>query len=355
MMTAVACMCIAWSLWSCRKAFLAERRLIPRQSLFSERLVLPLIVARLVWLAMLVLSLLGHLRAVGMFSVALLVCDRHLVAPHLLHFVVLCLGSPMHLHLFFVALYLFGGLQKVNQNFGRDFLDTTFGSFLDAWCGVEHVPSVPLLAYSAAASEALFGAFLFVFPTYSIGHAFGVSLHVLILLFIAGPLGPGGFHGIVGWNLFCLSWNAQRLLGDPSDLILQFDVGSAAIGAIFFAVPLLNLLTGFGERVSFKMHSQNNAIYHFVVPRVGDYGLELKYFSRLPTGYCAVKGGPDLSATHVRLHLNLLALHEAYLMPPLSVRTAASLGRNLQRVFGAPVMVFFVPLNNKTPRVQIAL
>ncbi len=347
---AVSCLCIAWSLWSCRKAFLAERRLIPRQSLFSERVVLPLFFARLVWLAMLLLSLAGHLRAVGLLSVALLLSDRFLVAPHKFHFAVLCLGQPHHLHLFTVALYLFGGLQKLNSTFGREFLDSVFGTFLEEWFGVESVPSLSWLAYAAAASEALYGVFLFASPTVQWGHAFGVALHSLILLFIAGPLGPGGFHGIVGWNLFCLSWSAHRLLVEAPDLDLRLDAGSVAIGVCFFVVPLLNLATGFGERVSFKMHSQNNAVFHFVVPRLGEYGLEHRYFSRLANGYGEAETGTALSATHVRLHLNQVALHEAYLMPPLSVRTAASLGRHLQRVFKQPVLVFFVPQNETVPR-----
>jgi hypothetical protein len=217
------------------------------------------------------------------------------------------------------------------------------------------VPSVPWLSYAAAASEALYGVFLFVLPTVAIGHLFGVALHSLILLFIAGPLGPGGFHGIIGWKVFCLCWSLARVF-QPTDLVLRLDAGSVAIVLCFFVVPLLNLTTGFGERVSFKMHSQNNAVYHFVVPLVAQYGeLEPRYFSRLPNDYGVAEMGVDLCRTHVRMHLNLIALHEAYLMPPLSVRTAASLGRNLAQVFQQPVLVFFVPQTPGEKRVLVPI
>ncbi len=341
--------CIALSLWACRKAFLAERRLIPRQSVLWERVVLPLPVARLVWAAMLVLALSGQLATLGVVSAVLLLFDLHIIAPHLLHFVVVCLGTSTHLHLFFVALYLFGGLQKLNAQFAGCFLDRTFGTFLEEWCGVKEVPEAPVLAY-AALSEAFYGAFLFLFPDFAPGYVFGVALHLLILIFIAGPLGPGGFNGIVGWNIYCLYWNACRLF-DPSPLVLSLDLGLQSLFldlfiAVAFVAPILNLTTGFGERISFKMHSQNNSVFHFLVPRRGRYdGVAERHFGELSEGYG--EEAERLAETHLRLKLSRIALEEAYLMPPLSVRTAASLARNAARVFGEPVLVFAVLLDGK--------
>lgn len=347
-MDRVACACVGVSLWTCRRAFITDRFLMPRHSLLFESFILSARVSRALWAAMCLASCLGVVVAsqhclsfLGVIGLSFLLLDRYVIAPHLLHFVLFAL-APSQAPLFSVCLYLFGGLQKLNRRFARGFLSNTLGAAL-AMCGVEEVPSVPVLGYAAAASEALLGVMLLIAPSSGLVRAAAVLLHVVILVFIAGPLGPGGFEGIIGWNVFCLSWHVHQWAAGGA-VLLWTPLSLLTIG-LFFVTPALNMLTGWGERIAFKLHSQNNARFDFLLPSHVPYlGIDDSYLTRVPRLFDA--DVPGLSGTHVRLLLSAWALEECYLMTPLSVRTVASLARHLRRVLGQPVLVFRVDLES---------
>ena len=338
--------CIAGTLATVRPAFASERKYVPRQCVFSEAIEMPRSIAIAIYWSLMIVSLLSLFtnRVVSglivFLSLALLIFDHYIWAPHLLQFC--CAALALHfdrqcyLNVFFVALYFYGGIQKMNSEFARRFVATFLGPFLCRRFGIdqESIPSVPWLGYAAAASETLFGVLLIVASDQNLIFLFGVGLHASILYVICFE--SSGFHGIAAWNIHCLFWSASRAFMGDSELWSDFEIDwILLIELILFGiVPILNLLFNFGERISFKMHSQNQQVFSFLVERKAGFDL-------LPHEYLGeLEEDHSLFESHFEFYLRYLCLCEAYLMPPLSVRSAARLARNIHRLHGLNVLVY---------------
>lgn len=352
--------CILYTLWTCRNAFLAERRFAPSQSIVSERLVFSHR-ARAAWFyACCFLALLQGLTGsrepcllIAGWCFLTLFADRYLCSPHLIHFMVASAAmyrdseGVLFLDAYSVVLYTFAGLQKWNGAFADGFVADVLSAFVHRACGglrLEKALSPPLqrrLGYAAAATEVGLGAAL-LFSR----HAYaGVALlHVAILL-LYGPLGLANSEGVYGWNLWCLAWAAWRhgARGEALLVHLARRPPIALFMAAFSLPPTTSLLCAFGERLSMKMHSQNAQGWRFLV-RVaagrplaegGVFPAELLPFLEPMGGGAAAGKDPHYRVLNVNLQAHLIAT--AYLMPTLSARTAGSLARRLEKELGLPV------------------
>ena len=224
--------CVVATCVLCRRAFLAPRALIPRQCLLSERLQLPAWSGKLFWAALILLAFGAvfdrlFFGLLALVSAALLFLDCFIWSPHLLHFSVaslsLYLERPCLLDVFFVCLYVYGGAQKINASFANGFVENFLGGFLrrqgfyperddddDNTASKLNIPSIPVLGYLAALSETAFGIGILFLPGQRVLYGYGVGLHAAILFFLC--VQETGFHGIIGWNVFCLMWSGLRFL-----------------------------------------------------------------------------------------------------------------------------------------------
>lgn len=354
--------CILSTLWSCRSAFLTERRFAPSQCLFSERLSFPLR-ARAAWYYLVVaLAILQGLTGargpsllVACWCLLTLFADRYLCSPHLVHFAVasaaLHLPGDAGLHVldaYSAVLYTFAGLQKVNGAFAGGFVADVPAAFVRRACGglrLEKTLSPPLqraVGYAAAATETALGITLLFFTH----HAYvGVALmHGLILLFY-GPLGLATSEGVYGWNVWCIAWAASGAGRRGGEALLAHLTRHPLLllfVAAFSLPPTTSLLCAFGERLSMKMHSQNALRWRFLV-RVaagrplaraegGVFPAELlPFLEPMP----AAAKDPHYRVLNVDLQAHLICT--SYMMPTLSARTAGSLARCLEKELGVPV------------------
>jgi hypothetical protein len=185
------------------------------------------------------------------------------------------------------------------------------------------------LGYFAAALEALFGVVLLFLGDVKWIYLFGASLHLLILTTIAPR-----FLGIFGWNVFCFAFHANRFLFEFEFINDWFEWWNVVVVILFFVLPLCNVMFGFGERLSFKLHSQNNHRFLFLVPKHQNVPKSLlPYLKSLPDGFVSKNFDANwfLSFDFVTF-----AVDDAYLMPPLSVRTASSIARHISKELNLP-------------------
>ena len=355
--------CILYTLWTCRKAFLTQRRFAPSQSIISERLIFSHR-ARAAWFyACCFFALLqgltgsrGPCLLIAGWCLLTLLADRYLCSPHLVHFMIA--SAALHLpdsegalvlDAYSAVLYTFAGLQKWNAAFAGGFVADVLSALVHRACGglrLEKALSAPLqrrLGYAAAATEAGLGVALLVCTRRAYA---GVALLHVVILLIYGPLGLASSEGVYGWNLWCLAW-AMFGVGRRGEPLLAHLARRPHL-ALFMLVcslpPTTSLLCAFGERLSMKMHSQNAQGWRFLV-RVaagrplaraegGVFPAELLPFLE-PMGGAAETAEPLYRVLNVNLQAHLIAT--AYLMPTLSARTAGSLARLLEKELGVPV------------------
>lgn len=268
-------LCVALTLYYVAPAFLAPRRLIPSQSVFLERLIMPAAARRVWYYVLWLLCACGAPPgAVGLWCLVTLLCDRYLCSPHLVHFGLCCavmtLVSSAHhqrtwLALYASLMYTFAGLQKMNPTFARGFVAGVLSPPLRRWTGLQLEQLLPavwqlLVGYSVALVECALG--LLLVCSYRYAYALIMAMHAFILLSF-GPLGRADFHGIYGWNLWCM-WLAWCGLGPGalwSDVRELPSLALAAFVGTFGGIPACALLCRVGERLSFKMVG-------FVLPRI---------------------------------------------------------------------------------------
>eukprot|EP01091_Cochliopodium_minus_P005863 TRINITY_DN15757_c0_g1_i1.p1 TRINITY_DN15757_c0_g1~~TRINITY_DN15757_c0_g1_i1.p1 ORF type:complete len:379 (-),score=24.29 TRINITY_DN15757_c0_g1_i1:43-1179(-) len=334
------------TLWFCRHAFLNERKYYPRQCVLNYKWILPHNVAYYLWLICCSLclilvslhSIFNHkilFLFIGIMVSIMLFFDRHIVAPHPVHFIIACfsftLDKMIYLQLFSFCLYFFGGINKFNWRFAENFVQDFFGGFSESIFGINTNSILPreywkATAYLAALSESLFGIFLLFDSTKMIGYLFISIMHVMILLFF-GPIGKFKYEGIYGWNFFCI-YQMIRFHLTEENSPLHFQIFSSIFTDFFLVLiiflygvlPFVNYYNDFGEKFSLKMHSYNFKKFKILLPRGLKYPTEIfKYLS-------------SENESHYKFGLTQMMINESAMTPLLSKRSIIDLGKNISDI-----------------------
>lgn len=347
-------------LWLCQNAFCVERTYLPRQPAFTDQLkYFPTKTSILLWkfdLALLVLLPVvarftpGLVRWAfllqGLWGIVELSMDRFLWSPNAVHFTVCALsiglGDLVYARLFSVSLYFFGGLQKLNSDFGRNGLSFYETFFQRQGINFSDYPFLaqPYVAYLAAGCELLF-ALALCFPSLLWMGLVGIPLTHISILLACGPWGSNSFQGVWGWNIFCAFQPYYLFAGLPgfaaelwTGLFTNWSPLLWLAVLSFVVVPALNALTGFGERLSFKMHSANFPTFTFFIPNAASLPEELEPYLLWD------RTEPDW----LKFCLTAMAFEQYSMTPPMSRASALLCARQLARVLRTEVKVQVDPL-----------
>jgi hypothetical protein len=350
--TRVFTACVLGTLYFVQKAFMVDRPFVPSQSLFMESIVVPTPLrvrwfwsccAICVWTF--VFPSAWCVFAIHCWCLITLSADRYIWSPHLIHFTiaaaVLSLDtSRAFLDVFAVCVYTFAGLQKFNFRFIDGFVSNVIAPVVRRHTGRSLNKILPqwtqrLMGFGAALTECLLGLLLL--------HSWRwywliAALHAVILICF-GPIGRNQFHGIFAWNVYCLYLAITGALYNTHNGLYEWLVVGRPINlwllipfvCVFTILPAASLIARFGERISFKMHSENSLEFEFIIEKNANTVIPAALVN-----YTVVR---ETDENTLDVQLQDYALRNAYLMTSLSTRTACSLGRILEAHLGVPVKV----------------
>lgn len=265
--------------------------------------------------------------------------DENLWCPHLIHWTFTCFAVGFNdltsLKVFTIALYFYGGLQKLNHNFINEGFLEFFAPLAERF-GIKtsRIPNnlLRFMAVTVALTETSFGIFLMFHQLSPYVSLLVVLMHVIILLAI-GPLGCNSFFGVWPWNGYCMI-NVIFLFYSPGDVNL-FDLvfeslvtGSKPLtwfSLFFFGfLPILSFADLFHPQFSFQMHSGN----------FPSFQLELKGFnSKTSFPWINHKGVIEL--------FHLAGIYG--LTPCCTLKGGTALGHYLSNKFDVPILLTYWP------------
>lgn len=290
----IICVCVAVSivtslliapglLWKHRDARFPRLPLWSRLPKVSTEVARYLLVA-VVSLQLLAVVLPAYARVFACGTVAwsmfVIVLDEHMIFPQLVHFTIaslsLGLDDEVHLKLFFVCLYTWGGIQKSNERFVSNGCIEFFRPCMERYFSFTST-SLPLgvrrvLGTCVAIGESCLGVGLLFESSQQISAVGLIGMHVGILVAI-GPLGANRFHPIWPWNVMCIALllalfvfvgerdesygllcDILAMLSDHYDMntfVLIVEIG------LFVFAPALSFFELWLPNLSFMMHSYN--------------------------------------------------------------------------------------------------